>query len=99
MKVRLPLVITALLIFGVVGFAFSTPPVSWFEEGLMQGSPPAEEKLVNKSNWLEPPYNRWAFQNISMIHKVAPVSRGVGPVSTLLRNTLDLDEVMYEDQD
>lgn len=99
MKVRLPLVITTLLVFGMAAFAFSTSPTTWFEEGLMQGSPPAEEKLVNKSNWLEPPFNRWAFQNISMIHKVAPVSRGIGPVAVLPRNTLDLDEVVYEDQD
>ena len=60
----------------------------------MQGFPPPADKRVDKSNWLAPPYNRWAFQNISVVHNTEVVSRRYGPVTELPRRTLDLDGVI-----
>ncbi len=65
----------------------------------MQGFPPPADRLVNKSNWLAPPYNRWAFQNMSAVHNTQVVSRRHGPVTELPRRTLDLDGVTYVDDD
>lgn len=65
----------------------------------MQGFPPAEDQRVSKANWLAPPFNRWAFQNIPMVHNTAVISRGHGPVLELPVATLDLDDVSYKDDD
>ncbi len=43
---------------------------------LMKGFPP--ENLVNKNNWLFPPYNRWSFQHIETISTTATINRGHG---------------------
>ena len=96
-RVRLVLLVAASAWAAHAGFA--DPPKSWRAEGLMQGFPPAAEKRVDKSNWLAPPFNRWAFQNISRVHNTAVVPRGSGPVAVLPRKTLDLDGVSYKDDD
>ena len=42
---------------------------------LMQGFPPPADKTVNRLNGLrEPPYNRWAYQNMRKVWPTAPVS-------------------------
>jgi len=33
-------------------------------EGLMQGAPPPPEVRVTRSNWLQPPYNRWGLKHL-----------------------------------
>ena len=50
---------------GAVANEFATAE----ELGLMQGFPPAAEKLVDKSNALfTPPFNRWSYLNMRSIY-------------------------------
>ncbi len=44
-------------------------------------------------NWDVPPYNRWALQNIDKILRVAPVSRGDGPLSELPTGYREIDSI------
>ena len=90
---------TTLMALWLTSMVWAQPAPSWQQEGLMQGFPPPTDKRVDKSNWLAPPYNRWAFQNISVIHNTEVVSRRYGPVTELPRRTLDLDGVTYVDDD
>ena len=48
---------------------------------LMQGFPPPPDKRVNRLNGLwEPPYNRWAYQNMRQIWPTAPIRPSGRPV-------------------
>ena len=62
--------------------------------GIMQGSPPPHDQCTTLENWDTPPYHTWAFQNMSRIFPVAPVSRGNGPVWELPRNLRDLSAIV-----
>lgn len=73
-------------------------PKSFLQEGIMQEFPSKGDALVTKSNWLEPPFNRYAFQHISEFHNTLPVYRGSGKISKLGYNTLDLDGITYKNQ-
>ena len=60
-------------------------PLSEAEHGLMSGFPPAADKVVDYTNWLKPPYNRWSFQHSQMLFPSQTVSRGNHPESVLLQ--------------
>jgi CubicO group peptidase (beta-lactamase class C family) len=59
------------------------PPRSAREQGIMQGFPPAPDKVPGPSNWDMPPFNRWSFQNIRTLFPTVDVRRGDGPVRKL----------------
>ncbi len=61
----------------------SEEPRTWQEHGLMQGFPPAPEKQVSRANWMNAPYNRYAFQNIRALLPTAAIPRGDGVVVPL----------------
>jgi CubicO group peptidase (beta-lactamase class C family) len=46
----------------------SEPKVTTAEElGLMQGSPPGDDRLVTLDNWQSGPWNRWSYQHVGQI--------------------------------
>ncbi|ARU86734.1 serine hydrolase [Pseudomonas sp. M30-35] len=57
--------------------------------GLMQGTPPAAEKVVNFSNFLQFPFTRWSFSHIREVVPTVQVPRGSGAVSALPRAERD----------
>ena len=66
MKLYRSLVRSALV---VAGLSLAALPVvaadaGYQDLGLMQGFPPAADKRVLRSNFMEAPRNRWAFQHI-----------------------------------
>lgn len=95
---KLAILLTMALAFAVCGAAMAEAPKTAPELGLMQGFPPPADKRVDKSNWLAPPFNRWAFQHMSIIHNVATVRRGEGAPSYLPQATMDLDGVTYKNK-
>ncbi|WCL53243.1 serine hydrolase domain-containing protein [Gimibacter soli] len=50
---------------------------------LMQGFPPPAEAQVTFSNWVLPPYSRWAFKHVESLLPSRPIYRGSGPVVPL----------------
>lgn len=64
---------------------------------IMQGSPPA--MVPSRLNWDTPPWNRWSFQHIREILPTAEVWRGAGPVRTLPRAEVDLDQLPVTDSE
>ena len=69
------------------------PPRTAVELGLMQGAPPAPERLVTSDNWIEGPYNRWGFLHVRELARTARITRGDGPVTELPRDPRDLGSV------
>lgn len=63
---------------------------------LMQGFPPAEEARVSRDNFMEPPYNRWAFQHIRELQPTREVYRGDAPVAVLEEAPLNLADRDYK---
>ena len=64
--------------------------------GLMQGFPPAPDKVVNFSNYLQFPQLRWAFSHAREILPTANVARGEGPVAPLPRaERKDIDSLTF----
>ncbi len=53
----------------------------------------ASQHPATHENWDLPPQNRWALRNIDKILRVAPVSRGRGPVRELPVELRDLAAV------
>ena len=51
---------------------------------------------VTTENWLEPPYNRWAFRHVPDLVRTAPISRGSGPVRELPRAERDLSGFSFD---
>jgi len=49
--------------------------------GLMDGFNPADDKLVDSTNWIEYPFNRWGFQNI---RRILPTAKLVTNPSTMI---------------
>jgi CubicO group peptidase (beta-lactamase class C family) len=43
---------------------------------IMEGSPPAQERLVTLANWQDPPFNRWAFQHVRELIPTARIPPG-----------------------
>ena len=63
--------------------------------GLMQGSPPPDDKRVTIENFLQPPYNRWSLQHL---REIVP-TRGVAPgrtVAALEHRPIDLGPLQVE---
>ncbi len=63
--------------------------------GLMQGFPPAAEKLVTRENQMYAPYNRWSFQNELKLNRCAEVWRGEGETSSFEYKPRALNDVTY----
>ena len=64
----------------------------------MQGSPPPSGQCVPPIDWDRPPWNRWAFQNISQVLRTAPIhsDRSHAPVS-LPTESKDIGVLQFED--
>lgn len=60
------------------------------ELGLGRGDAVPEARRVTLANWQIGPWNRWAFQRVSQIVAVAPISRGNEPIAALPRAPRDL---------
>lgn len=73
-------------------------PQSAAEQGLMQGFPPAADKIVTHENQLYAPYNRWSFQNELALNRTVDVWRGSGPVSTFETAHFDMRQVSYQNR-
>jgi CubicO group peptidase (beta-lactamase class C family) len=63
------------------------------ELGLMQGFPPPPDKRITRSNFMNPPYNRWALQRMRELQPTREVYRGDGRVAPLEEKNLDLGAV------
>jgi CubicO group peptidase (beta-lactamase class C family) len=68
-------------------------PKTAAELGLMQGAPPAPDRLVTPDNWIEGPFNRWGFLHVRELARTARIPRGDGPVRELPSDPLDLGTV------
>jgi len=66
--------------------------------GLMQGFPPAEDKMVTHENQLLGPYNRWSFQNELALNPTIDVWRGPGTAAPLEESPADLSQVAYQNR-
>ena len=75
--------------------AENTDPV---QLGLMQGFPPAPEKIVTLQSVLKFPNNRWGWHNIRQLGPTAAVWRGRGGPSLLPAAPIELDSVSFEDE-
>lgn len=62
---------------------------------IMKGTPPPPKWRIPRIDWDRPPWNRWAFQNISQILPTAPVRKGAA-VSALPEAHADIGEVTFE---
>ncbi len=63
---------------------------------IMVGSPPPVEWRIPKLDWDRPPWNRWAFQNISQILPTAPVSRGDAKSIPIKQKLRDIGAVEFD---
>ncbi len=73
-------------------------PMTARDLGLMQGSPPADDKRVTIENFPEPPYNRWSLQHLREIVPTRSVAPGE-TVASLEHRPVDLGplEVAFPD--
>lgn len=90
----------SLLRSALAAFALALAPLSmagpdagYKDLGIMQGFPPAADKRVLRSNFMEPPRNRWAFQHIRELQPTREIWRGDGAVYSLRAKPLDLGPV------
>ncbi len=74
-------------------------PATWPELHLMQGTPPAPERLVTSDNWIEGPFNRWGFLHVRELAHTARISRGDGPATELPADPQELDDVAVTFED
>ena len=53
--------------------------------------------FVGDVNWIDPPYNRWAFRHVRELTRTARIGRGDGPVQPLpsAKSPLDLDGIAF----
>jgi hypothetical protein len=65
------------------------------ELGLMQGSRPAHDRLVTLANWSDPPFDRWALQQMRELGPSASAARGDDPIADLPEDKRDLDQVTF----
>jgi CubicO group peptidase (beta-lactamase class C family) len=73
------------------------PPETAAELGLMSGVPPFPVgKLVDLTNWQDPPFSRWGFQHVRELIPTANISRGLGKPWTLPRAERDLEGLQLE---
>ena len=95
---RLICAVTLIAILSPIFTSSAKEPKTATEAGLMQGFPPPDDKIVDISNWLAPPFNRWGFQHVNRVLHTTTVDRGDVPVWILDRRSLDLDAVTYKDK-
>ncbi|MEM0954352.1 MAG: serine hydrolase [Pseudomonadota bacterium] len=65
------------------------------KKDLMQGFPPLTENAVNLSNFMAPPYNRWAFQHMRELVPTRSVYRGEDPVRAVEHAPLPLEDLKF----
>lgn len=73
-----------------------TGPLAAADTGLMEGFPPPAGKVVDRGNFMQAPYNRWAFKHIREIQPTREIRRGTGAVRTLESRPLPLEELRFE---
>jgi CubicO group peptidase (beta-lactamase class C family) len=69
-------------------------PESWIDLGLMSGSPPEPDKVVDHANYDAAPYLRWAFLHMREVLPTARVARG-DCVAPMPRADRDLAAFMF----
>jgi CubicO group peptidase (beta-lactamase class C family) len=67
--------------------------IGWPELRLMDGAPPAPERLVTKANAWDAPFNRWTFQHMRNLYPSAAVERGLSPVRSFDDAAVELDQI------
>ncbi|MGE0623482.1 MAG: serine hydrolase domain-containing protein [Pseudomonadales bacterium] len=63
---------------------------------LMQGFPPPAEQVVGFHNYMQSPFNRWAFLHMRELQPTREVYRGSGDVRALASAPVPLDELRFE---
>lgn len=76
----------------LAGDTGETDPV---KAGLMQGYPLPPEKQVTLRNWLEFPFNRWAFRNTQALFPTSPVPRAGDVIAFEEGPELDIDRLEF----
>jgi len=69
-------------------------PQSWIDLGLMSGSPPEPDKVIDQASYDRPPNQRWAYLHMRELFPTARVARGER-VSVLPRNERDLSTFAF----
>ena len=96
MTMRYPCALIALcaLCAPTVFAATGAPPAV---ERLMVGAPPPTTEQVTRENWMAPPYNVWAFQNMERLLATTTVDRGTSPVAEFGDAPADLATFEFTD--
>ena len=64
---------------------------------LMEGFPPPPAAQVTAANWIDPPYNQWAFQHLESLLPTVTVDRGTGTATPLPTADADLATFTFTD--
>lgn len=81
-------VVIASLLFGAVGLSSTAAAET---SSLMAGFPPPPELRVSKENFMQEPYNRWAFQHIRELMPTRDVYRGAAAPVEVPRSPVALE--------
>lgn len=89
---KLRAILAAALVICVLPLASAETPTA-ADLGLMDGFNPADDKLVDSTNWIEYPLNRWGFQNIRRILPTAKLANNPANVIPFDEDRQNLDQV------
>jgi hypothetical protein len=62
----------------------------------MTGFRPDKDKPVTRANFMQAPFNRWAFQHIRELQPTREIYRGDGPVSGLVEAPQPLHQIVFD---
>ena len=65
----------------------------------MRGYPLATENAVDLTNWLEFPYNRWAFRNTRSLFPTGPIAAPATALPLAKGKPLDVESLTFRDAD
>ncbi len=84
------------LTLSVVFLALCAQSLNSFASELMRGFPPPVEARVTRDNFMQPPYNRWAFQHLRELQPSREVYRGDAASAPLKVAALDLEGLSFD---
>jgi 6-aminohexanoate-oligomer exohydrolase len=64
--------------------------------GLAAQQPRARPPGVGRVNWIDAPYNRWAFRHVRELARTATIRRGDAPPRALVASPRAIDDIAFE---
>tara|TARA_R110001592_G_scaffold357416_1_gene660643 strand:+ start:226953 stop:228245 length:1293 start_codon:yes stop_codon:yes gene_type:complete len=87
------MVLSVFLFFGIAGLSAAASAES---APLMTGFPPPPELRVTTENFMQEPYNRWAFQHIRELMPTRDVYRGAAAPVEIPRSPVALEQLEFK---